>query len=135
MSAPGHCSGDLVEMGLHGVRVGEGHGERRADAPRRTDRPEQVGALIALVGGLARPGSASGPLPDEAVLLADAGLVLEPEFDRLAPGDVGEMGFQRGREVFLNASITRSSWAGWCGRALMWEKPICFNSLPMVRSS
>jgi ATP-dependent Zn protease len=30
--------------------------------------------------------------------------------------------------------ITRSSWAGWCGRALMWEKPICFGSLPIVRS-
>ena len=28
----------------------------------------------------------------------------------------------------------RSSWAGWCGRALIWEKPICFSSLPIVRS-
>ena len=43
---------DLVEMGLHGVRVGEGHGERRADAPSRADRSEQIGALVALIGGL-----------------------------------------------------------------------------------
>ena len=67
---------DLVEMGLHGVRVGEGHGERRADAPSRADRSEQIGALVALIGGLARPGSAPGPLPDQAVLLADPGLIL-----------------------------------------------------------
>ena len=126
--------GDLVEMGLHGVGVGEGHGERRADTACRADRPEQIGALVALIGGLARPGSAPGPLPDQAVLLADAGFVLEPEFDRLAPRQMGEMGLQRRREVFLNASITRSSCAGWCGRALIWEKPICFRSLPIVRS-
>ena len=134
MRAPGHRSGDLVEMGLHGVGVGEGHGEGCADAPCRADRSKEIGAFVALVGGLARPRSAPGPLPDKAVLLADAGLILEPEFDRPALRDMGEMGLQRHREVFLNASITRSSWAGWCGRALMWEKPICFSSLPIVRS-
>lgn len=134
MRALGHRLGDLAEMGLHGVGVGEGHGQRCADTPCRADRSEAVGAFVALVGRLARPRSVPGPLPDEAVLLADAGLVLEPELDLPALGDVGEMGFQRRREVFLNASITRSSWAGWCGRALMWEKPICFSSLPIVRS-
>jgi glycogen debranching enzyme len=34
---PGHCPGDLVEMALHRVHVGEGHGERSADAPCRKD--------------------------------------------------------------------------------------------------
>lgn len=47
--------GDLVEMGLHSVGIGEGHGERRADAACWADRPEQIGALVALIGGLARP--------------------------------------------------------------------------------
>lgn len=92
--------GDLVEVGLHGVGIGEGHGERGADAPRWTDRSEQIGALVVLIGGLARPGPAPGPLPNEAVFLADAGLVLEPEFDRPALGDVGEKGLQCRREVF-----------------------------------
>ena len=40
MGAPGHRHGDLIEMGLHGVCIGEGHGECRADAPCRADRPE-----------------------------------------------------------------------------------------------
>jgi hypothetical protein len=38
-------------------------------------------------------------LAHEAVLLADAGLVLEPDLDGLAPGHVGKMGAQRRREV------------------------------------
>ena len=32
------------------------------------------------------------------------------------------MGSERAGEVFLNASITRWSCLGCCGRALMWEK-------------
>jgi len=70
-------------------------------------RMRQVGALVALVGGLARPGSALGPLPHKAVLLADAGLILEPDLDRLVPGKVGQMRFQGRGPGFLNASIVR----------------------------
>jgi hypothetical protein len=44
---------------------------------------------------------------------------LEPDFDRFALREVGEMGPQRSREVFLNAATTRSSCTGWRGRALM----------------
>ena len=99
-------------MELHGLGVGEGQGERRADAARRADGAEQVGALVALVGRLARPRAAPGPLPDEAVLLADPGLVLEPDLDRRALGQVGEMRLQRAREVFLNASMISASCAG-----------------------
>jgi hypothetical protein len=102
-----HGPGDLVEVELHRVGVGEGQRERGAGAAGRADGAEQVGALVALVGGLAGPRSAPGPLPHEAVLLADAGLVLEPDLDGFASRDAGEMGSQRGREVFLNASIVR----------------------------
>ena len=100
----------------------------------RADGAEQIGALVALIGRLPGPRAAPGPLPDEAVLLADPGLVLEPDLDRLALGKVGEVGLQRGGEVFLNAAIVSAFWPGWRGRALMWEKPICFSSLPTVRS-
>ena len=130
MGAFGDVARDFVEVELHGVGVGVGQGERRADAARRADGAEQIGVLVALVGGLARPRSALGPLPDLAVLLADAGLVLEPDFDRRRLRQAVEMGAQRAREVFLNASTIRSSWAGWRGRALMWEKPSFFRSLP-----
>lgn len=49
----------------------------RARRPALDRSSEQIAPLIALTGGLARPDL----LPVEAVLLADAGLVLESEFD------------------------------------------------------
>ena len=45
-------------------------------------------------------------------LLADAGLVLEPEFDRGIFGDLHEMGVQSRRKVFLNASMISTSCPG-----------------------
>lgn len=101
--------GDLVEMSLHGPCIGEGHDESCPDATSRADRSEEVGALVALISGLARPGSASRPLPDQTVLLADPRLVLEPDLDPLSLRDMGEVSLQRRREVFLYISTTRSS--------------------------
>ena len=46
--------GDFVQMRLHRLGVGAGHGERGADAARRTNGAEQIGVLIRLAGGLAR---------------------------------------------------------------------------------
>ncbi len=91
MSAMGDGPADLVDMDLYGLGVGEGHGERGADAARRTDGAKQIGALV---GWLARAGCAPGPLTNQPVLLPDPGLVLEPALDRLALGDIGEMGSQ-----------------------------------------
>jgi hypothetical protein len=58
--------------------IGVGMRKRQGgpDAASRTDRAEQIGVVIALVGGLPGSRSAPGPLPNLAVLLADAGLVL-----------------------------------------------------------
>jgi LytS/YehU family sensor histidine kinase len=44
------------------------------------DGAEQIGALVALVGGLARPRSPLGALTDEAVLLTDVRFILDPDF-------------------------------------------------------
>jgi len=96
-------------MRLHGLDVGEGHGEGRADASGGADGAEQVGAFVALIGRLAWAGAAPGPLPDEAVLLPDAGFILEPDLDRLAPGDVGAVRLQGRRDVFLNAAMVSAS--------------------------
>src|SRR4029450_2386259 len=107
MSALGDGAGDLVEVELHGLGVGEGESQGGAGAAGRTDRAEEVGALVALVGRLARPRSAPRPLPHEAVLLADAGLILEPDLDRLVRNP-GQVGHQYGGKVFLKASIVRA---------------------------
>jgi hypothetical protein len=76
VGAVGDMVGDFVEVELHGLGVGVGQGERGADASGWADGAEQVGVVVALVGRLARPRSASGLLSDLAVLLADAGFVL-----------------------------------------------------------
>jgi hypothetical protein len=122
-------------MGLHHLGVGGGQRQRqrRALAASRADYAKPMGPLIALVGGLAGPGSAPRPLPDQAVLLADARSVLKPDLDRRRGGQIGEMDVQDLGEVFLNAATIRSSCLGWRGRALMWEKPSALSSLPTPR--
>ena len=109
MRALGDVARDFVEVKLHHVGVGIGQRQGRSDAARWADRAEQIGVVVALIGGLSGPRSTPGPLADEAVLLADPGFVLEPDFDRRRLGDPGEMSLQRAREVFLNASTIRSS--------------------------
>jgi hypothetical protein len=96
-------------MKLHHGRIGVGQREGRPDAAGRADRAEQIGVVVALVGGLPWPRPAPGPLPNLAVLLADAGLVLKPDFDRRRLRQSFEMSLQRVREVFLKASTIRSS--------------------------
>ena len=82
MGARSDVARDFVKMELHHVSVGVGQHEGRPDAAGRADRAEQIGVVVALVGRLSWPRSASGPLPDKAILLADASLVLKPDFDR-----------------------------------------------------
>ena len=76
VGALGDVARDFVEVELHHVSVGMRQREGRADAAGRADRAEQIGVIIALVGGLPWPRSAPGPLANLAVLLTDAGLVL-----------------------------------------------------------
>src|SRR4051794_41507207 len=75
---------DLDEVELHRLAVGVGHGERRAGAARRADGAEQVGAFVALIGGLARARAAPRPPPHEAALLAGAGVGPGPDLPRPA---------------------------------------------------
>jgi hypothetical protein len=77
----GDVAGDFIEVELHGLGVGEGQRERGSDASRRTNGAEQIGAFVALIGGLARPRSTPGPLTHAAVLLSDASFIprVKPE--------------------------------------------------------
>jgi len=115
--ALGDAARDFVEVELHHVGVGIGKRQGRSDAPRRADRAEQIGVVVALVGGLSWSRSAPGPLADEAVLLADPGFVLEPDFDRRRLRQPLEMSLQRVREVYGMArpSFRRRKVAGGSG--------------------
>jgi len=75
-------AGNLAQVGLHGMGIGPGQGKRCPSAARGADGAEEVEALIALVLGLVRPCAFLGPLPHQAVLLAQAHLVLPPKLDR-----------------------------------------------------
>ena len=86
MGAGRDGAGDLGEVGVHRLGVGEGQDEARRRAARRADGAEDVGPLVAGVARRPRPRAALRPDPGERALLADAGLVLEPDLERLAPG-------------------------------------------------
>ena len=99
-------------MKLHAGGADERQHQAGSLAARRADRPEQPGILVALVSRLAWSRAAPGPLADDAVLLADAGFVLKPDFDRLSLRQMADMGIQDAGEVFLNASMTAGSCPG-----------------------
>jgi len=96
-----HGQAALVEMDLHGVGIGDGHDHSGAGPPHRADGAEQIGALVALVLGLAWPSAFARPLADQAVLLADPHLVLPPEFNLGTPGQMPYRRRERAREVFF----------------------------------
>jgi hypothetical protein len=103
VGALGDVARDFVEVELHHVGVGIGQREGSPDAAGRADGAEQIGVVIALVGGLPWPRSAPGPLPNLAVLLADAGLVFKPDFDRRRlPAGRRDAPITRAREVLWN---------------------------------
>jgi len=58
---------------------------RAAPASRAGQTAEQIGPIVTLVARRPRPAAAVGPNARHRALLADAGLVLPPELDRLAP--------------------------------------------------
>src|SRR6202048_2762935 len=125
---------DGVEMRLHGLGVGLRHDEGDAGVAARTDGGEHIGVLLALILWVARAGSLLGPLVDEAVLLADPHLVLEPDLNRRFRGEFGHDRRDLRRKVFLNAALVSRSCTGWRGRALMCEKPSFLSARPRLTS-
>jgi hypothetical protein len=102
-------SADLFQVQLHGMGVGIGKRQSGTSATGRADGAEQVGVLVALIGWLTRPCSPLCPLPNDAVLLANAGLVLPPDFNMLVARQVPGVCLQRAGEVFLYSAITLAS--------------------------
>ena len=118
MRTGGNSSGNFLQMQGHRLGIAGRHRQSRPGSTLRADGSEQIGVLIALIGRLARAIASPCPLINQAVLLANAGFVLEPDFYRCVgrefTGPLGDVG----REVFLKASNTHASCPGACGRAL-----------------
>ena len=95
----GDVAADLVEMHYgDGLRVRPRQHERRPLAVSRTDGAEQIGVVIALIGRLAGARALSRPQARQAILLAKACFVLEPDLHRR---QVSYMHLARVGEVFL----------------------------------
>ena len=110
--------GDLGEMQVHRLGIAGRQDQGRALALLRADGPEDVGRGGSLITGRTGTRAALRPAAGDLVLLADPGLVLEPNLyclgiDRLSARDC----LQAGGEVFLKSSITPAACAWWRGRA------------------
>ena len=116
VGARGNLPADLGQMQRHDLGVGGWDDEGHRGAALWTDGAEDVGPFVALVARRARPRSTPSPDAGQRALLADARLVLEPDFNGLIFGMVGEPRDDRRGEVFLNASWASSSVCGWRGR-------------------
>src|SRR6266851_6255001 len=98
-------------MQRHRGGVAARQDEAGAGSSRRTDRAEDVGRACPLIVRRRGPRPAPCPSPGNLVLLADPGLVLEPDLYRLARRvALGDLIEARG-EVFLNAAMASASWA------------------------
>ena len=112
VSAPGHLAGYFFRMHLHGSGIGLWQGKGRSLARRRTDGAKDSGVGMAPVGGPARRWPAPCLLPHDAVLPADAGLILKPDFCRRISRCILQTGFQGIAEVLSKARMVSASWPG-----------------------
>jgi hypothetical protein len=101
---------DLRPMRVHGVRVAPRQNEADGLASGRTDRAEDVDRQGALIVWRTGPGPAPGPAACDLVLLADPGIVLEPELDLQPRLEAGVDRCDFFREVFFNASAANAFW-------------------------
>jgi hypothetical protein len=103
---------DFGKMHVHRLGVAEGQDESRALALARADGAKDIGRGCALIGRRRRPRAAPRPAPRDLVLLANSGLVGEPDF-YLAGIDAFLLrdGLQTRGKTFLKSSIASSAWA------------------------
>src|ERR1700747_76757 len=104
-----------------------------AGAARRADGAEQVGPGEPPVALDPRTRAALGPDAGQRALLANAGFILKPDFDRPAGKLPRDRGAGQPGEVFLKASCASRSLCGCRGRTDMLLKFSFFSSLPTLR--
>ena len=104
--------GDLCKMQVHRLAVAGRQDQGRALALLGADRAEDIGGSGTLVARRTGAGAALRPAASDFVLLADAGLVGEPDFYRVAVKRLLARNCLQARgEVFLKSSIAPSACA------------------------
>jgi len=98
--------GDLCKMQVHRLAVAGRQDQGRALALLGADRAEDVGGSGTLIARRTGAGAALRPAASDFVLLADAGLVGEPDFYCIAVDALlARDRLQTGGEAFLKSSI------------------------------
>src|SRR5580704_5553022 len=98
-------------MKRHGLAVAEGKDEPGAFSFGRTNGTENIGRCSPLIARRRRPRPAFRPAAGDLVLLPDTGLVLPPDFYRLARSLFCGRLVHEGGEFFLKAAAASSSCA------------------------
>jgi len=107
---------DFLEMHGHDFGVGGRCHQCCGGAAPRANGTKNIGPFVTLIARRTRARSTFSPDPRQRALLANARLVLEPDFEGLCFGVLGEFRCERGGEVFLKASCAAASACGCCGR-------------------
>ena len=102
--AGGDSLADLGQVQVHRVGIAPWQHQSGAGAAGRADRAENIGPFRTLIMRRAGASAAPGPAPGNLVLLADARLVLEPNFQCYAAADFLPDFFQCFGECFLKWS-------------------------------
>ena len=98
--------GDLCKMQVHRLAVAGRQDQGRALALLGADRAEDIGGSGTLVARRTGAGATLRPAASDFVLLADAGLVGEPDFYCIAVDALlARDRLQTGGEAFLKSSI------------------------------
>ena len=109
MSAETYLRADLGQVDCHRLAADPGHHDGRAHGAVRANRAEEVGRLMAVVADRRWAGTTQRPYIRQRALLADAGLILEPDLDCLASRfRRQDLGYASG-EVFLKTSCASAS--------------------------
>jgi hypothetical protein len=117
-----------VEELLRGVGVDVLGDQPLGLAGGGADRGEDVQTLEPALLGRPRPRTAFGPDRGQRALLAEAGFILEPDFDVLLGVPGGDFGDDLGG-FFLNSSCVAGSASGCWGRGRNTVKPsLCSKS-------
>ncbi len=112
---------EVAQLDIHGVRVGGGHQPAVGRAGCRANGTEQINPFVLRLTDSARMASPVGPNPSQRALLAEARLVLEPDFDLLA-GIPGLELLDTFREFFLKSAWACSLASRCFGRGTRLEK-------------
>jgi hypothetical protein len=109
MAARRDAARDFDEVQVHRIGVGVRKNEGCSGVAGRTDRAEQIGPIVTLIAWSSRTAAAFGPDAAQRALLADAGFILPPEFDRLCLRAVRDAGRDQIGKVFLCACCAAAS--------------------------